>query len=361
MLFLLAQNFTDYISWFNLFNYLTLRAVVAVLLALSFSLFFGNFFIDKLKKLQVSQSIREDGPKSHLQKSGTPTMGGVLILISILLSVILCADLSNKYVLIMIYTIISFGLIGFYDDYKKVVLKNSAGLSALLKYSCLSFNTLLIVSYIYFSADNTNETILVVPFFKEFMPDLGLFYLIFSYFVVVGTSNAVNLTDGLDGLAIVPIVMVATGFALVAYLVGNINFSHYLNIPFIPNAGELIVVCAAIVGAGVGFLWFNTYPALVFMGDVGSLSLGATLGVIAILVRQEFLLVIMGGIFVIEALSVILQVSSFKLRAGKRIFKMAPIHHHFELMGTPEPRVIVRFWIVTLVLVLVGLLTLKIR
>ena len=313
-----------------------------------------------LQRLQIGQTIRDDGPESHLSKSGTPTMGGVLILFAIVFSVLLWGDLSNHYVWVTLFVTVSYGIIGFVDDYRKVIRKDSKGLIARWKYFWLSVVAVITSFYLYQSASLDAETALLVPFFKEVMPQLGIMYLIVVYFALVGTSNAVNLTDGLDGLAIVPTILVAGAFAIFSYVTGNVNFSTYLNIPYIPFTSELVVVCTAMVGAGLGFLWFNTYPAQVFMGDVGSLALGGALGILAVLVRQEIVLIIMGGIFVIETLSVILQVGSFKLR-GKRIFRMAPIHHHFELKGWPEPRVIVRFWIISLILVLVGLATLKLR
>ena len=287
-------------------------------------------------------------------------MGGVLILVSIFISVLLWGDLGSRYVWVMLFVLGGFGVIGFIDDYRKVVRKNSDGLIARWKYLLQSLGALVAAFYLYYSASSPGETQLVVPFFKDVMPQLGVLFIVLAYFTIVGSSNAVNLTDGLDGLAIMPTVMVAAAFALIAYLSGHVQFSNYLHIPYLPGSGELVIVCTAIVGAGLGFLWFNTYPAQVFMGDVGSLSLGAALGTMAVLVRQEILLVIMGGVFVLETLSVILQVGSYKLR-GQRIFRMAPIHHHYELKGWPEPRVIVRFWIISLFLVLLGLATLKLR
>jgi phospho-N-acetylmuramoyl-pentapeptide-transferase len=310
--------------------------------------------------MQIGQTVRDDGPESHLSKSGTPTMGGILILASIVVSVLLWGDLTNVYVWVVLFVVVSFGLIGFVDDYRKVVRKDANGLIARWKYFWQTVLGLTTAIFLYQYAQSPDETALIIPFVKDVLPQLGIFYVLMTYFVIVGTSNAVNLTDGLDGLAIVPTIMVASAFAIFAYVTGNINFSSYLNIPHIAMTSELVVVCTAIVGAGLGFLWFNTYPAQVFMGDVGSLSLGAGLGVIAVLVRQELVLFIMGGVFVMETVSVILQVGSYKLR-GQRIFRMAPIHHHYELKGWPEPRVIVRFWIISLVLVLVGLATLKLR
>lgn len=360
MLVWLAEWLTPYFSFFNVFSYLTFRAVIAILTGLVICLGLGPHLIRRLQLLQIGQVVRNDGPESHLSKAGTPTMGGLMILISIFATVLLWARLDNPYVWIVLFVLGAFGSIGFIDDYRKVVRKNTDGLVARWKYFWQSAAALVAAVAAYAVAQDPAQTQLVVPFFKDVMPQLGLFFIIFSYFVIVGSSNAVNLTDGLDGLAIMPVVMVSAGFALVAWATGNVNFAAYLHIPYVAHAGELMVFCTAIVGAGLGFLWFNTYPAQVFMGDVGSLALGATLGIIAVLVRQEFLLVIMGGIFVIETLSVILQVGSYKLR-GQRIFRMAPIHHHYELKGWPEPRVIVRFWIISLVLVLIGLATLKVR
>ncbi|OHU90728.1 MULTISPECIES: phospho-N-acetylmuramoyl-pentapeptide-transferase [Pseudoalteromonas] len=360
MLVWLAEYLTQYYSGFNVFSYLTLRAILGILTALFISLYFGPKLIVALQKMQIGQTVRDDGPQSHLSKSGTPTMGGLLILAAIFTSTLLWGDLDNKYVWVTLFVVGSLGIVGFVDDYRKVIRKDSKGLIARWKYFWQSVIAISVASYMYFSSSSAAETTLVVPFLKEVMPQLGLFYLVMCYFVIVGTSNAVNLTDGLDGLAIVPTILVASALAIIAYLTGNVNFSNYLHIPHIPLASELVVVCTAIVGAGLGFLWFNTYPAQVFMGDVGSLALGGALGIIAILVRQELVLMIMGGVFVMEALSVILQVGSYKLR-GQRIFRMAPIHHHYELKGWPEPRVIVRFWIISIVLVLAGLATLKIR
>ncbi|WP_017444409.1 phospho-N-acetylmuramoyl-pentapeptide-transferase [Gayadomonas joobiniege] len=361
MLVWLAQWLTENVDpGFNVFSYLTFRSILSILTALFLSLYLGPKLIRYLQQMQIGQTVRDDGPESHLSKSGTPTMGGLLILGAISVATLLWADLSNKYVLITLFVVAAFGVIGFIDDYRKVIRKDSKGLIAKWKYFWQSVTAILVACVLFFTREQAAETQLLIPFFKEVVPQLGLFYLVTTYFVIVGTSNAVNLTDGLDGLAIVPTIMLAAAFAIIAYVTGNVNFSAYLNIPFLPQASELVIVCTAIFGAGLGFLWFNTYPAQVFMGDVGSLALGATLGVIAVLVRQEIVLVIMGGVFVIETLSVILQVGSYKLR-GERIFRMAPIHHHYELKGWPEPRVIVRFWIISLVLVLVGLATLKLR
>ncbi|RKS86941.1 phospho-N-acetylmuramoyl-pentapeptide-transferase [Orbus hercynius] len=367
MLFLLSSFLVKYVTFFNVFSYVTVRSILALLTALIISLAFGQKVIDWLQKLQIGQVIRNDGPESHLSKKGTPTMGGTLILASITISVLLWADLKNPYVWVTLFVLIGYGIVGFVDDYLKVVRKNTDGLIARWKYFWQSLIALIVAFGLYAYGKDTSVTVLVVPFFKDVMPQLGVFFILLTYFVVVGAGNAVNLTDGLDGLAIVPTIMVAAGFALVAWATGtasfaggSVSFAQHLHIPYIRYSGELMIICMSIVGAGLGFLWFNTYPAMVFMGDVGSLALGGVLGIIAVLLRQEFLLLIMGGIFVIETLSVILQVGSFKLR-GKRIFRMAPIHHHYELKGWPEPRVIVRFWIISLMLVLIGLVTLKIR
>ncbi len=360
MLVWLAEHLSAYYSVFNVFSYLTFRAIISLLTALFISLWMGPKLISGLQKLQIGQIVRHDGPESHFSKRGTPTMGGVMILVSITISVLLWAYPSNPYVWCVLAVLVGYGLIGFVDDYRKVVHKNSKGLIARWKYFWQSLIALTVAFALYATGKDTSATQLVVPFFKDIMPQLGLCYILLTYFVIVGTSNAVNLTDGLDGLAIMPTVFVAAGFGLVAWATGNIKFAEYLHIPYLRHAGELVIVCTAIVGAGLGFLWFNTYPAQVFMGDVGSLALGGALGTIAVLLREEFLLIIMGGVFVVETLSVILQVGSFKLR-GQRIFRMAPIHHHYELKGWPEPRVIVRFWIISLMLVLIGLATLKVR
>ena len=360
MIYWLADHFQSSIPFFRLFEYLTFRAIMSILTALIFSLWLGPRMIARLQMLQIGQIVRNDGPESHFSKRGTPTMGGLMILAAITLTVLLWCDLSNPYVWAVLAVMLGYGVIGFVDDYRKVVRKNTDGLIARWKYFWQSAIALVVAFVLYAYGKDTAATQLVVPFFKDVMPQLGLSYIVLTYFVIVGTSNAVNLTDGLDGLAIMPTVMVAAGFAFIAWATGNYNYAEYLHIPYLSNAGELVILCTAIVGAGLGFLWFNTYPAQVFMGDVGSLALGGALGTIAVLVRQEFLLVIMGGVFVMETVSVILQVGSFKLR-GQRIFRMAPIHHHYELKGWPEPRVIVRFWIITLMLVLIALATLKVR
>jgi len=360
MLVWFAEYLQQFNSGFAVFQYLTFRGILGVLTALGISLLLGPWMIRRLNILQIGQSVREDGPQSHLKKSGTPTMGGTLILAAIFVSSLLWSDLSNRYVWVVLIVTAVFGAVGFVDDYRKVIEKNSVGLPARWKYLWQSIAGLGAAIYLYSHSSTPAETQLIIPFFKNVMIDLGLVYVVLTYCVIVGSSNAVNLTDGLDGLAIMPTVLVGGALGLIAYLAGNVEFSTYLQIPYIPGAGELIVFCAALAGAGMGFLWFNTYPAQVFMGDVGALALGAALGVIAVIVRHEIVLFIMGGVFVMETLSVIIQVASFKL-TGKRIFRMAPIHHHFELKGWPEPRVIVRFWIITVILVLVGLATLKLR
>ncbi|MGK0247757.1 MAG: phospho-N-acetylmuramoyl-pentapeptide-transferase [Oleispira sp.] len=360
MLLWLAEYLTQYNSGFAVVQYLSLRAIFAVITALAVALFLGPKVIRKLREYQIGQAIREDGPKSHLSKAGTPTMGGALILLSITVSTLLWGNLENKYVWLTLLVTLAFGVIGWIDDYRKVVEKNSRGLPARWKYFWQSALAIIAAVYLLATAPSSAETSLIIPFFKDVIIELGIFYIVLSYFVIVGASNAVNLTDGLDGLAILPTVMVGAALGLCAYFAGNVNYSDYLSIPYVVGAGELAVFSGALVGAGVGFLWFNTYPAQVFMGDVGSLALGAALGMMAVITRQEIVFFIMGGIFVAETVSVILQVGSFKL-TGKRIFRMAPLHHHYELKGWPEPRVIVRFWIVTLLLVLAGLATLKIR
>jgi len=360
MLLLLADYLSQFDRFFNVFQYLTLRGVFSAMTALGISLLLGPLMISRLSQRQIGQSIREVGPESHFSKAGTPTMGGALILAAMILSTLLWADLSNRYVWAVIAVTVIFGAVGWVDDYRKVVEKNSRGLPARWKYFWQSVGGFGVAWFLYSSATSPVETTLIVPFFKDVAIPLGGMYILFTYFVIVGTSNAVNLTDGLDGLAIMPTVLVGGALGIFAYVSGNVNFASYLQVPYVPGTGELIVFCASIVGAGMGFLWFNTYPAQVFMGDVGALALGAALGVVAVIVRQEFVLMIMGGIFVLETVSVILQVASFKL-TGRRIFRMAPIHHHFELKGWPEPRVIVRFWIISVFLVLVGLATLKLR
>ncbi len=360
MLVYLADYISQYHSGFNVFQYLTLRAILGVLTALLISFLVGPAMIRKLSHHQIGQHVRDDGPESHFSKAGTPTMGGALILVAIGVATLLWADLQNRYVWIMLLVTLAFGVIGWVDDYKKLISGNSKGLSARAKYFWQSLAAIITGVVLFVTAQSPAETELIVPFFKEVAISLGWWYVALVYFVVVGSSNAVNLTDGLDGLAILPTVMIAGALAVFAYVTSNTNFSNYLSIPYIRDASEVVVFCGAMVGAGLGFLWFNAYPAQVFMGDVGALALGAALGISAILVRQELVFFLMAGVFVMETVSVILQVASFKL-TGRRIFRMAPLHHHFELKGWPEPRVIVRFWIITVILVLVGLATLKIR
>lgn len=360
MLFYLLDYLSQHYHWLRVFQYITLRCIVTALTTLVLSLLIGPYLINKLNYHQVGQNIRAEGPKSHLDKAGTPTMGGILILLVVTAGMLLWGDIANRYVLTALIVMVLFGLIGFSDDYYKLIRKNSDGLAARYKYFWQSVVSLGAVTFLYLTAQSPVETQLVIPFFKYATLSLGGFYILFTYFVIVGTSNAVNLTDGLDGLAIMPTVLIACALGVFAYVTGNINFAKYLLIPYIPGVGEIAVFCGAIVGAGLGFLWFNTYPAQIFMGDVGALGLGAALGLIAVMIRQELVLFLMGGVFVLETVSVILQVASFKL-TGKRIFKMAPIHHHFELKGWPEPRIIVRFWIITFILVLLGLATLKLR
>ncbi len=360
MLYELADLLSTYFSGFGVFRYITLRTILAVLTALLVSLLIGGPMIRWLSRYKVGQTVRNDGPQSHIPKAGTPTMGGALILLAITVATLLWADPGNRYVWVVLLTTLAFGLVGLWDDYKKLVLKNSRGLAAHWKYAWQSGLALVAVATLYYTASLPAETQLHVPFIKDLVWQLGPSYLLLSYFVVVGTSNAVNLTDGLDGLAILPCVLVAAALMVFAYVSGHAGLAHYLLMPHLPGTGELAVFCAALVGAGLGFLWFNTYPAQVFMGDVGALALGAALGMVAIAVRQEIVLFIMGGIFVMETISVILQVASYQM-TGRRIFRMAPLHHHFELKGWPEPRVIVRFWIITVILVLIGLASLKIR
>ncbi len=360
MLFELADYLSQHFSGFNVFQYLTMRAILGALSALLISLLLGPLMIRKLSHYQVGQFVRDDGPESHLSKAGTPTMGGTLILAAIVIATLLWADLANRYIWIVLGVTVAFGTIGWVDDYRKLIKKQSLGLRAKEKYFWQTAAGLGAAVALYMTHQVPAELELIVPFFKSVALPMGIFFIVLTYFVIVGTSNAVNLTDGLDGLAIMPTVMVGGALGIFAYVTGNVNFSAYLGIPYIPGVGEVVVICGAIVGAGLGFLWFNTYPAQVFMGDVGALGLGAALGVIAVVVRQELVLVIMGGVFVMETVSVILQVGSYKL-TGRRIFRMAPLHHHYELKGWPEPRVIVRFWIITVILVLIGLSTLKLR
>ena len=360
MLLEFTQHLASLYSGFAVFQYLTFRAILSVLTALVISLIVGPIMISRLSRHQIGQNVREDGPTSHFSKAGTPTMGGALILVAVSAGTLLWSDLSNRFVWIVLLTTLSFGVIGWIDDYRKLVRKQSKGLSAKEKFLSQSAVAAVCAIVLYQTSQVPAETQLLIPFAKDVAFDLGIGFIFLTYFVIVGTSNAVNLTDGLDGLAIMPTVLVAGALAIFAYVTGNAKFANYLGFPFIHGVGEVVVFCGAIVGAGLGFLWFNTYPAQVFMGDVGALALGAALGVVAVVVRQELVLMVMGGIFVMETISVILQVASFKL-TGRRIFRMAPLHHHFELKGWPEPRIIVRFWVITVILVLVGLASLKVR
>ena len=384
MLLELFEYLARDIRAFNVFSYLTLRAVLAAATALVLGLVAGPWVIRRLTELKIGQAIRTEGPQSHLSKSGTPTMGGALILISIGVTTLLWADLANRFVWVVLLVTLGFGWIGWVDDYRKVVHRNPKGMSAREKYFWQSLIGLVAAFYLAFAiaAPNTEKLLplmwqwalsgfeldlpprsdLIVPFFKNYAYPMGVFgFVVLSYLVIVGTSNAVNLTDGLDGLAILPASMIGAALGVFAYVIGRADFSRYLLFPYIPGAGEVVIICAAIAGAGLGFLWFNAYPAQVFMGDVGALALGGALGTIAVITRQEIVLFIMGGVFVAETVSVMLQVGYFKLTGGKRIFRMAPLHHHFELSGWKENQVVVRFWIITIMLVLVGLSTLKIR
>ena len=348
---------------FNVFSYLTLRAVLACLTALAISLILGPYVIRKLTAYKIGQAVRDDGPKSHLTKAGTPTMGGALILLSIAITTLLWGDLGNRFVWVVLLVTLAFGAIGWIDDYRKVVHRDPKGLSAKSKLLWQSVFGVAAACYLAWLAQSTPAlNTLIVPFFKFIAYPLGAIgFIVLTYFVIVGTSNAVNLTDGLDGLAIMPTVMVGGALGIFAYVAGHAVFSKYLGVPYVAGAGELAVFCGALVGAGLGFLWFNAYPAEVFMGDVGALALGAALGTIAVIVRQEIVLFIMGGVFVAETLSVMIQVIYFKATGGKRIFRMAPLHHHYELEGWKESQVVVRFWIITMMLVLFGLSTLKLR
>ncbi|MFP4080816.1 MAG: phospho-N-acetylmuramoyl-pentapeptide-transferase [Ectothiorhodospira sp.] len=360
MLLILFEYLGQYHTGFNAFQYLTLRAILGVLTALLIAFAIGPGMIKRLTLYKIGQQVRDDGPESHLDKAGTPTMGGALILVAVALSTLLWSDLTNRFVWVLLVTTLLFGLIGGIDDYLKLRYGNSRGLSARSKLLWQSIVALGCAGFLYFTAQAPIETTLIVPVFKDVAIELGPWFILLTWLVVVGSSNAVNLTDGLDGLAIMPSVLVAGALGIFAYVSGHAIFADYLGIPFVQGVGELTVFTAALVGAGMGFLWFNAYPAQVFMGDVGALALGAALGLMAVVTRQEIVLVIMGGVFVVETLSVIVQVLSYRI-TGRRVFRMAPLHHHFELKGWPEPRVIVRFWIITVVLVLVGLATLKIR
>lgn len=360
MLYNLLYGMHEFFSPLNVFRYITFRSALAVLTAMLITFILGPYIIERLRRISVTQYIRDDGPKTHMDKAGTPTMGGVLVIASILITTLLWGDLTNSYIWIMIISLSGFGLIGFIDDYLKVVKKNSKGLRACHKFGAQILIALSIGLFLYMNPRDPYADVLSIPFFKKWLFDLGLFYIPFSVLVIVGSSNAVNLTDGIDGLAIglVGIAVLATG--ILVYISGNIKFSQYLQVLYLPGTGELTVFCGAMLGASLGFLWYNSYPADVFMGDVGSLSLGGALGTLAVITKHEIVLAVVGGIFVIETLSVVMQVASFKM-TGKRIFKMAPIHHHFELKGWPEPKVIVRFWIVGIMLALLSLATLKLR
>jgi phospho-N-acetylmuramoyl-pentapeptide-transferase len=360
MLYSLLYNLHDWFSPLNVFRYITFRTSLAVLSAMIFSLILGPWIINRLKKLSMTQQIRDDGPKTHIGKAGTPTMGGILIIFCILLSVFLWGDLKNMYVWIMVISLAGFGCIGFLDDYLKIVKKNHKGLRAYQKFGMQIALALFIGIFLYMNPKDPYSDVLSVPFFKKWFFDLGWLYIPFSIIVIVGSSNAVNLTDGIDGLAIGLVAVAILANSVLVYISGHKGLAQYLQVLYIPHTGELTVFCGAMLGASLGFLWYNSYPADVFMGDVGSLGLGGSLGTLAIITKHEIVLAIVGGIFVIETISVMLQVASFKL-TGKRIFKMAPIHHHFELKGWPEPKVIVRFWIVGIMLALLSLATLKVR
>lgn len=359
MLYKLIYLFHTDFSWLNVFRYITFRTILSTLTALILLMLLGTWAINRLRIMQVGQQIRGDGPPNHLGKAGTPTMGGCLILPVVLFSTLLWADLRNVYVWLVLFVIFAFGLIGFLDDFLKVVRKNSRGLGARPKFLLQVIAALMVVLFLDIGLGSDSR--LNLPFFKNIAPDLGWGYAFLAVFIIVGASNAVNLTDGLDGLAIGPIVVAFVSFVLFAYLAGHVKIATYLQIPYVPGSGELSVLCGAVVGAGLGFLWYNAHPAQIFMGDVGSLPLGAVLGTVAVITKQEIVLVLVGGIFVVEALSVILQVGYFKMSGGKRIFRMAPIHHHFELKGWPEPKVTVRFWIIAIILALMSISTLKLR
>ncbi len=358
MLYKFLYSLRDTHIIFNVFGYSSFRIILGTLTALGVCFFMGPWMIEKLGQLQVKQTVRDDGPQSHLVKTGTPTMGGTLILFAVIISTLLWSDLNNTSVLMVLGVTALFGLIGFVDDYLKVTKNNSDGLPGIYKFGFQLLISLFIGMYLYFNPDF--DTTITMPFFKKINPDIGIFYIPFAMFVISGTSNAVNLTDGLDGLAIGPVIISAATFLIFAFMAGNVKFANYLHIHYIAECYELPIFCGALIGSGLGFLWYNTYPAQVFMGDVGSLSLGGALGTVAIVTKQEIALAIVGGIFVLEAVSVIIQVVSFKIR-GKRVFQMAPIHHHYELKGWAEPKIIVRFWIISIILALIAVSTLKLR
>jgi phospho-N-acetylmuramoyl-pentapeptide-transferase len=359
MLYKLIYLFQTDLSWLNVFRYITFRTIIATLSSLGLLFIFGTWMIHKLRVMQVGQHVRDDGPPNHKVKTGTPTMGGCLILPVVMASTLLWADIRNIYVWLLVFVVSSFGAIGFYDDYLKVARKNSKGLTAKSKFGLQLLAALVVGIVLHFTPGFDSR--LNVPFFKTVAPDLGWAYILLTAFVIVGTSNAVNLTDGLDGLAMGPIVIAFTCYLVFSYLSGHVKIANYLQIPYVAGTGEIAVICGAVLGAGLGFLWYNSYPAELFMGDVGSLPLGAALGAVGVMTKQEVVLIVVGGIFVVEALSVILQVTYFRATGGRRIFKMAPIHHHFELLGWPESKVTVRFWIIAIVLALLSMTTLKLR
>jgi len=361
MLYLLLYPFRDAIPAFNVFRYITFRTAYAIITALVISFLVGPWLIAELRRRQIGQTIREDGPRSHFSKAGTPTMGGLLILIALTLPTLLWADLTNRYIWLMLFSTLGFGAIGFLDDYLKISRQNSKGLRAPYKLGAMVIVGLMVALVLYFQDGGfAIATRVTIPFFKRVLPDLGWFYIPFVMLVIIGSSNAVNLTDGLDGLAIGPVIIATVSYLIIAYAVGHSGFAEYLNLPFIGGAGELAVFAGSVIGASLGFLWFNAYPAQMFMGDVGALSLGAALGTMAVITKHELLLVVIGGIFVIEAVSVIVQVVSFQT-TGRRVFRMAPIHHHFEQKGWEENKVVIRFWIVAILLALLSLSTLKLR
>ncbi|MBI5237176.1 MAG: phospho-N-acetylmuramoyl-pentapeptide-transferase [Deltaproteobacteria bacterium] len=357
MLYYFLYPLAKYHTIFNVFQYISFRTIYAAITALALSFLLGPYLINKLKVLKCGEVVRADGPATHFNKAGTPTMGGAIILLVVIVSVLIWGNLSNVYVWLLTFVTLGMGIIGFLDDYSKVVKKKKGGMRPLTKFSAQVAVALAAALFLYYNHFNT---VVTIPFFKEVHVDLKGFYVPFAVFVIVGSSNAVNLTDGLDGLAIGPMIIAAATYMLFAYLVGHVKIASYLHIMYVPKAGELTVFAGAMVGASLGFLWFNTYPAQVFMGDVGSLSLGGALGTLAVITKNEALLLLVGGIFVVEALSVIFQVGSFKL-TGKRVFAMAPIHHHYEIKGWPEPKIIVRFWIISIILALLAISTLKIR
>lgn len=359
MLFHFLYPLHTQLAAFNVFRYITFRTIYAAVTALAITLFLGPWFIRKVKAMQFGQIVRDDGPRSHLKKTGTPSMGGILINSAIIIAVFLWADLTNLYIWVCLLILTGFGVIGGLDDFLKIKKKSSAGLPG--RWKLIIQAIIIAICAIIVWRNGMWDTNLSIPFFKNFRPDIGFLYLFFAFLVIAGSSNAVNLTDGLDGLATGPFVVSSAVYTLFCYLAGHSGLSHYLQIPYVPGVGELAIFCGAMVGAGLGFLWYNSYPAEIFMGDVGSLAMGGALGAVAVLSKQEILLAIVGGVFVAEAISVMMQVGYFKATKGKRIFKMAPLHHHFEMMGWPEPKVIVRFWIVSVLLGLVAISTLKLR